>query len=128
MIDLAVPGSLPGSGDFRVPLSTEPGRLECEAAVDLRLDAVGLRQAQPDGRAKIGHGTAGLAHLPVGDPAQIEGLSRTAGRNIVRIDRGRELPDGVLVFACGKRRRAALQPRILGMSRAGSENKRRYKA
>jgi hypothetical protein len=128
LIDLAVPGNLPGSGDFRVSLPTEAGRLECEAAVDLRLDAVGLRQAEPDGRAKIGHGTAGFAHLPVGDPAQIEGLGRTAGRDIVRVDRGRELPDGVLVFACGKRRRAALQPGFLGLSRAGSESKRRYKA
>jgi hypothetical protein len=128
LINLAVPGNLPGGGDFRVPLSTEAGRLECEAPVDLSFDTVGLRQAEPDGRAEIGHGAAGFAHLPVGDPAQIEGLGRTAGRDIVRVDRSRELPDGVLVFACGKRRRAALQPGFLGMSRAGSESKRRNQA
>ena len=47
---------LAGRGQLGVALPGQPGGLIGEAAIDQRLDAVGLRQSEPDGGAEIGDG------------------------------------------------------------------------
>ena len=57
---------------------------------------------------------ARLAHLAIGDAAEIKRLGGVARRGAVGIDGGGELPHGGVVFAGRQRRGAVLEPGILG--------------
>jgi hypothetical protein len=121
LVDLVISANLPRGGDLGLPLLAQAGGLKGQPPIDQRLDAISVGKSEPDRGAKIGGGAGGLAHLAIGDAAEIKRFGRITLRGAVGVDRGRELPDGVVVFAGSESGGTPFEPRILSVSGAGSK-------
>lgn len=121
LVNLMTSANLPRRGDLGLPLLAQAGGLKGQPPIDQRLDAISIGKSEPDRGAKIGGGAGGLAHLAVSDAAEIEGFGRITRSGAVGVDRGRELPDGLVVFAGGESGGPPFEPRILSANGVGSK-------